>query len=77
MDPIQTFLNELQKRIDAVSSQVIDFESEKNSILSIDNILWYDETSMIDHKNIEQFGAPLLHCALRWLFATQNCCNLC
>lgn len=40
MDPIQTFLNELQKRIDAVSSQVIDFESEKNSILSIDNILF-------------------------------------
>lgn len=24
--------------------------------ISIDNILWYDETSMIDHKNIEQFG---------------------
>jgi hypothetical protein len=40
MSAIQTFLSELQKRIDAVSSQVIDFENEKNTMLLIDNILY-------------------------------------
>src|SRR5574344_36206 len=40
MSAIQTFLSELQKRIDAVSSQLIDFENKKNTMLLIDNILY-------------------------------------
>src|SRR5574344_848520 len=59
MDAIQDFLNELQKRIDAVSGQVIDFENEKNTILAINNILFKysldkDNITGLDLINVDE-----------------------